>query len=197
MKRFISIFLALSLCSFFAFADDQADEYFDDYVYEQNGKGDQFIKFGLNGFFPLNFGQQLYTGGAIDIGYYRFINRKVALGGEATLSYNLSIGRDVLYTAPFVFGIMYQPEVGKIEFPLTVGAGFGFESWANMTYFPAPALKGSMGAFYRITDGFSLGAEGSLLCYPQWVFEKGIGYVKEKSYTGLFATVNFSVRFHF
>ena len=70
MKRLISFICAIFLCTFFVFAeDDQGDEYYDDFVYSQNGEGDQFIKFGINGFFPLNFNNQLFIGGAIDIGY--------------------------------------------------------------------------------------------------------------------------------
>lgn len=192
MKRFISILLAVLLCTTYVFADDsQGDEYYDDYVYEQNGKGDQFIRFGLNGLFPLNFDGHIYAGGAIDICYYRFIGKNIALGGEATLSYNVSLGMDILYMAPFTFGAMFQPEVGKFEFPLTLGIGMGFESWANMTYFPAPAIKASAGAFYRITEGFSVGANGSLLCLPQWTDKK------DESFTGLFATAAIAMRFHF
>lgn len=191
MKRFISILLALSIFTIYAFADSQGDEYYDDFVYEQNGPGDQFIKFALNGLFPLNFQGHLYTGGAINVGYYRFINNKLAIGGEGTLSYNVSLGIDVLYMAPFTFGVMYQPEIGKFEFPLTIGIGAGFESWANMMYFPAPAIKASAGVYYRITEGLSAGAEGGILCLPQWTKNK------DENFTGLFAGAALGIRFHF
>lgn len=192
MKRFISVVFALTLFTICAFAaTSQGDEYFDDYNYEQNDAGDQFIKFSLNGLFPLNFDGHLYTGGAINVGYYKFIGRKLAVGGEGTLSYNVSLGIDILYMAPFTFGVMYQPEIGKFEFPLTAGIGVGFESWANMMYFPAPTIKASAGAYYRITEGFSAGVEGTFLCLPQWT------KTKEENFTALFATAAIGIRFHF
>jgi len=191
MKRLFSIFLAICLCSICVFAAEQGDEYDDGYVYEQNGAGDQYIKFGINGMFPLNFGNQLSTGGAIDIGYYRFMSSKIAVGGEATLSYNISIGHEPLYMIPITFGAMFMPSVGNFEFPLTAGIGFGLQSWANMTYFPSLAAKASAGTFYRFTETFSLGAETAIMCIPQWVKDSS------KNYTGLFATLNITAKFHF
>lgn len=191
MKRLFSIFMAICLCSVFAFADEQGDEYDDGYVYEQNGAGDQFIKFGLNGFFPLNFKNQLYTGGSIDFGYYQFISNKIAIGGEVNLSYNTSIGHESIYQVPFTFGAMFMPSINKFEFPLTAGIGFGYQTWANMSYFPSLAAKASAGVFYRVSETFSIGTESAFLCIPEWVKDSS------KNYTGLFATLNVTAKFHF
>ena len=63
MKRFISTILLLLITSAAVFAQyDEGDVYEDDYVYEQNGAGDQFIKINLNVQIPLNFNGQLHTG---------------------------------------------------------------------------------------------------------------------------------------
>ena len=54
MKRFISIISAILLLSSAVFAEDDydgGDFYDDDYVYEQNGAGDQFLKIDISALF--------------------------------------------------------------------------------------------------------------------------------------------------
>ena len=89
MKRFISILSVILLFSAAVFADeyfDDDEEYDDGYVYEQNGTGDQFLKIDLGANFPLNFGSQLYVGGLVSIGYYKFLDQYFALGGDVLVA---------------------------------------------------------------------------------------------------------------
>ncbi len=198
MKRFFIILFTTLLISGFAFAqEDDGDEYDDGYVYEANGAGDQFLKFGLGGQAPLNFGGSvrkgngsLYWGGDIELGYYRFFNSWFGVGGEITLAYNLSVGNKILVMLPITGGVLLQPSIGKFEFPCFFNVGLAYETWQNMNYFPSFTAKASVGAFYRINESFSVGVSGSGLWIPQWFKDSS------KNRNGLFADINVTVRYH-
>ncbi len=192
MKRLLSIIsMLVILCSACIYADEQGDEYDDGYVYTQNGKGDRMFKFGLDGFAPLNFNNKLYFGGAVNLGFYQFLNTWLAIGGETTLSYNASIGNKVLITAPITFGVIAQPTAGKMEFPLGAGIGIGYETWQSMQYFPSLVARANAGAFYRINEAFSVGSEATFFWIPQWVADS------KQNYNGLFLSFSISARYHF
>lgn len=195
MKRILSILLTLLMFCGAVFADDQGDEYEDDYVYETNGSGDQFIKIGLGAIIPLNFvvdGQnKLYTGGNLELGYYRFLNKWLAVGGEISPSYNVSIGKKILVMLPFTFGAMFQPTYGNFEFPIYVTAGIGYETWQSEDYFPSLVAKFSAGAYYRINEICSVGLSTSLMWVPQWFSDPKLNK------NGLFENVLIGARYHF
>ena len=191
MKRFISILMILGLFTLSIFADDQGDEYDDGYIYEQNGAGDQFLKIDLFAIFPLNFDGQLYPGAGANLGYYRFISTNLALGGSAYISYNVTIGNKPLITVPVTFDVMYEPYIGKFEFPLSLGIGFGISTCQGLTYFPGLAVKATGGAFYRFTETWSAGLTASAYWLPQWFGDSS------HNVDGLFATAGLSVRYHF
>ena len=198
MKRFISILSAILLLSAVVFADDydEGDEYDDGFVYEQNGAGDQFLKVDLGANFPLNFESQLYVGGLVTVGYYRFLNQYFAVGGDVLISYNLSIGKKQLFEVPFTFGVMFQPYVGKFEFPLILDVGFATISCQSMTYFPALAAKFTGGAFYRINETWSFGITSNSYWVPQFFLldDETRGH---KTNHGFFTSACASVRYHF
>ena len=194
MKRFISIVSAILLLSAAVFADDyyeDDEEYDDGYVYEQNGAGDQFLKIDLAANFPLNFGEKLYPGMGASVGYYYFLTNNLALGGDAILGYNLSIGKKPLVTIPITFGAMYQPYIGKLEFPLMLNVGFATVTCQTMMYFPALSVKFSAGAYYRYSESWSFGLSTNTFWIPQWF--------KNSDYNdnGIFTTTGLTVRYHF
>ena len=194
MKRFISIVSAILLLSAAVFADDyyeDDEEYDDGYVYEQNGAGDQFLKIDLAANFPLNFGEKLYPGMGASVGYYYFLTNNLALGGDAILGYNLSIGKKPLVTIPITFGAMYQPYIGKFEFPLMLNVGFATVTCQTMMYFPALSVKFSAGAYYRYSESWSFGLSTNTFWIPQWF--------KNSDYNdnGIFTTAGLTVRYHF
>ena len=194
MKRFISILSAILLLSAAIFADDYYDdeeEYDDGYIYEQNGAGDQFLKIDLGANFPLNFGKQLHVGAAASVGYYYFLSNNFAVGGDAILGYNLSIGKKPIVTIPITFGAIYQPYVGKFEFPLMLNVGFATVTCQQMMYFPALSVKASAGAFYRWSESWSFGLSTHGYWIPLWYTNK------EYNDNGFFATADLSVRYHF
>ncbi len=202
MKRFISILSAILLLSAAVFADDWYDDdedYDDGLIYEQNGTGDQFIKIDLGANFPLNFGQQLYVGGLVSVGYYQFLNQYFAVGGDLLIGYNLSIGKKSLFAVPVTFGVMYQPYKGKFEFPLMLNIGFATVSCQSLTYFPAFSTKFTGGAFYRFSESWSVGITSTTYWIPQWFLIERIKH-KDRNYTvdnGVFTSAGLSVRYHF
>ena len=193
MKRFISALAVLCLCTTLIFSQEDDGDYYDDgYVYEQNGAGDRFLKINLMANFPLNFDGQLYVGGAVDVGYYQFLTSNLALGGDVLVGYNVTIGNKPLILAPITLGVLYQPTLGKFEFPLTAGIGVFTISLRGGTYFPGFAAKVSAGAFYRLTEMWSLGLYGTALWMPEWHAGNS-----EWNYDGFFATAGIGARYHF
>ena len=193
MKRFISILISLVLCTtaLFSQAYDEEEEYDDGYVYEQNGAGDQFLKIDVGAIFPLNFGDKLYPGIAASAGYYYFLTNTIAIGGDAILGYNMTIGKKPLVTIPITFGALYQPYIGKFEFPLMINLGFATVTCQQMMYFPALSVKASAGVFYRWSESWSLGVSAHGYWIPLWYKNK------EYNDNGLFSTVDLSIRYHF
>ncbi len=193
MKRFISlllIFLTLSVC---LFAQEEEEEIPEDdvYVYASNGAGDQFLKIKLGAIFPLNFKGQLKTGGMASIGYFKFLSENIALGGELGATYSISIGEKVLVMIPITFGAMYQPYIGKFEFPLYAEIGVANQTWQNIEIFPTMVTKLSAGAYYRITDSVSFGLSTDFYWVPQWFKDSS------KNFNGLFQTAELGLRYHF
>lgn len=204
MKRLISIVAALCLCTTFALADDDDGDFYDDgYVYEQNGAGDRFLKINLMADFPINFVKpdtkthQLYVGGAVDVGYYQFLTSQFAVGGEVLVGYNVTIGRESLVIAPITFGAMFQPVIGNFEFPITAGIGITTTSCYGETYFPGFAAKISAGAFYRLTEMWSLGLYGTAFWLPQWFVTHGDKNGEHTQLDKFFATAGIGARYHF
>lgn len=198
MKRILSLLLVLSIFAGTIFAQDanEPDIYEDDYEYLQNGPGDQFLKIELGAIFPLNFEGKLWPGVQATIGYYRFLNTWLALGGEISVSSEFSIGNKALFMVPITFGAMAQPTIGKFEFPFFLSMGIADHTWANMTYFPAFTLKAEAGAFYRFSESWSFGLTSFFMWTvetPGWKSSENNG----KDFHGLFQTASLAVRYHF
>ena len=167
--------LFLLVLPFLSFAEDS--EGHDDeppaigtYDYKANGGGDQFLKIAIMPNFPLNFGKQMQIGGAAEIGYYRFLNSWFALGGELMAGYNPTLGSNVFTFVPITFGAVFQPV-----------------AW------PGFALKAEAAAFYRFSDGWSIGLGSDFLYLPEWHTTTK----NAKSDYGLFLTAFVAVRYHF
>lgn len=198
MKKLAVLFCVLFLSAGFAFAqdadaylEDEYDEYDDGYVYENNGNGDQFLKIGLMPLFPLSFDDKLYVGGAAELGYYRFLNKYLALGGELSASFNVTIGGNALTMVPITFGVLYQPSIGQFEFPINLSVGIAYATAQNSGYFPGFAMNFETGAFYRFGEMWSFGLLGKFMWLPQWFADPS------KNADGLFAGAVLCARYHF
>lgn len=194
MKKIVALLCVLMLSAGFAFADEAPDEYDDGYVYGSNGSGDQFLKIGLLSLSPLNFlPGKLSTGAAAELGYYRFISSNFAVGGEASASFNITVGKNALTMIPFTMGVLYQPTFGKIEIPLTLGVGVSYQTVQNASYFPGPVINTEAGVFYRFNEMWSFGGEGKFMVMPQWWKEND----RIESKTKMFAGAVICARYHF
>ena len=192
MKRFFSLLLIFLTLSTFLFAQEEEETNEDEvYVYSPNGAGDQFLKISLGAAFPLNFKGQLGTGGKASLGYFRFLTETLAVGGELSASYNVSIGEKVLVMIPITFGAMFQPYIGRFEFPLYAEIGVANQTWQNLEIFPSFATKLSAGAYFRITDAVSVGLSTDFFWIPEWFRDSS------KNFNGLFETAEIGLRYHF
>lgn len=158
---------------------------------DQNGPGDQFLNIRLMPVFPLNFGDQLFIGGALNIGYNRFLTKYFAVGADLMFGYNPTIGSNLFTYIPVTIGITFQPYVWRFEFPMSINIGFVIQNYVQYNYFPGLILRGSAGAFYRMNENWSFGAECLFYWMPQWVGDPA----KDDHYLGIAASL--SARYHF
>ena len=158
----------------------------------QNGAGDQFIQLSAMPIFPFGFGDQLYVGGGLGLGYHRFITEHIAVGIDAMFGYNPTIGSNMFTFIPFSIGITYQPYIGHFEFPITLNVGAAVETYLQYNYFPGLFMKGDIGCFYRINENWSAGLQGSFIWLPQWIAKD-----PEKSKHYCAATAAVCARYHF
>ena len=86
---------------------------------------------------------------------------------------------------------MYQPYIGKFEFPMYAEIGFANQTWQNMEIFPTFVSRLSAGAYYRITDSISIGLSTDFLWIPQWFKDSS------KNFNGLFEKATIGLRYHF
>lgn len=192
MKKLLSVFMILLLCSVSVFADEeQGDEYDDGYVYTSNGAGDRLFRVELAGFFPIAFDNQVYVGGDVSVSFFRFVNSTFAIGGDITISNNFTIGNKPLILIPINFAVMYQPTINKLEFPIVLSVGTAIHTMASASYFPGLSVKGSVGAFYRLTESWSCGLTGSFYWLPEWFKDSS------KNDNACFASAGINIRFHF
>ena len=179
-------------------AMDSEDEYTDGDYYEdeeirltQNGAGDQFIALKLMPLIPLNFDKQLSVGGALSLGYHRFLTQFIAVGADVMFAYNTTIGSNLFTVIPLTVGITFQPYIWRFEFPITLNVGAALENYLQYNYFPGLILKGEAGCFYRMNENWSFGLECQLMYLPQWYSDSS----KNVYYLSITATVG--ARYHF
>lgn len=165
------------------FYDDEGDEYIDDddediyddgsdFVYQQNGPGDQYLNIRIMPNFPLNFDKKIKIGGQITVGYGRFITSWLAVGAEVAFGYNPTIGSNMFTYIPMTVGATFLPAIKKFEIPITVNVGMAIENYLSNTFFPAFILRGGAGLYYRINESWSAGIEGFFTYMPQWYSDK-------------------------
>lgn len=157
----------------------------------QNGAGDQFIQLELMPLFPLNFGKQLSVGGAIGLGYHRFLTKFIAVGVDVMFGYNTTIGSNLFTMIPLTAGITFQPFIKRFEFPITVNIGAALENYLQYNYFPGLVLKGDAGCFFRMNENWSFGLKCQFMYLPQWYKDSS----KNDYYLGIMASIG--ARYHF
>lgn len=193
MKRIAMLFFLIVFTGGIFFAQEQTEPVTDDspFVYRMNQKGDQFIKIGLMVNVPFKPGiPQLKVGGSGTLGYARFMNSYLAVGGDASFAYMTTIGENIFTFIPLMAKIMYQPTLNKFEFPLAFGIGGAFQNYGGSTYFGL-VIKPEVGVFYRYSADWSFGANAGLYVMPQWCKNP------EYNRTGLVMDIALTARYHF
>lgn len=198
MKRFLIIvaIVALTVPLFAQEQDIPESEPVTEFIYDMNGPGDQYIKLALMAFFPLNFSDQMYVGGAIQIGYHRFLTKWFAIGGDFMACYNATRGKNIFYALPLTVGMTFVPTIGKFEIPLSLNVGMAFESSQNNKYFPGLVLSADAGVFYRAMENWSFGIGTTFMYLPQWYSGNDVARYGNYDF-GLFITAAAMARYHF
>lgn len=168
------------------------------FEYEPIRKGDQFIRMGLGLGIPLfNLSSNeietttnLELGGTGIIGYSRFLNSKIALGGEIAFSFNSTLGDNLFFYLPITFKATYAFVFKRIHIPVSLGAGFAFQTYNTTNYF-GPIIKPEIGAYYQFSPDWSYGATVAWNIIPQY-YKNGDG-----NRTGNILDVALGVRYHF
>lgn len=211
MKRFAKVFLMAFMVAFvtvpqtiYAQTSDSQIEDDDEYdgegdFYEeeeirltQNGAGDQYIGLKLMPVFPLNFGKQLYVGGALSLGYHRFLSQYFAVGGDIMFGYNTTLGGNLFTFIPFTISATFQPYISHFEFPITLNVGAAVENYLQFNFFPGLFIKADAGCYYRLNENWSFGLECNFIYMPQWYSK---GETRYDYYAGLTAAA--AARYHF
>jgi len=142
--------------------------------YEPIRKGDQFIHVSLAPSFALfnigpngiNTDTRMNLGGTGALGYSRFINTKIALGGSIAFSFNPTRGGNLFFYLPITFTATYELVFNRIHVPLTVNAGVAFQTYNAMNYF-GPILKPEVAAYYQFSPEWSFGVQAAWNCIPE------------------------------
>lgn len=188
--------IAMATTIFAQEQDTPESEPITDFVYDMNGAGDQYIKLGIMANFPLNFGDQMYVGGAIQIGYYRYLNKWFAVGGDFMACYNSTKGKNIFYALPITAGVTFAPTIWRFEIPISLKVGMAFESSQNSKYFPGLVLGAELGVFYRAMENWSFGIGTNFMYLPQWYSGADAERYGRYDYA-LFLTAAAMARYHF
>ncbi len=154
------------------------DDVYGDYVYEPIRKGDQFIRVALGFEFPLfNVGPEgiisdtkLSTGGMGVLGYSRFINSRVSLGGELGFAFNSTLGDNMFLILPITFKTTYEFVYKDFRFPCSLSLGGVLHSYRSRNFF-GPIVKPEIGAYYQYSPEWSFGLATAWNVLPQWYDE--------------------------
>lgn len=208
MKRILPIVCMILLCAAPLIAEDTDNsdtpkqEQNIQYEYKMNQPGDQYIGVTLAGSFPLNFpdfgslfthNSQLVIGGVGTLGYHYFLTSNFAVGGDIGFGFNVTIGSHVFNYVPILATALFQPTVGKFEFPISLGIGVAPQTYISYHYFGL-AVKPAVAAYYRLTPSWSLGLEASYLFMPE--FAQLYNEDAHNIY-GQFLNIALTARYHF
>jgi hypothetical protein len=132
----------------------------------------------------------LKTGGEGMLGYLRFLNSFVAIGGSVGFDYHATIGGNIFYYIPVSLKALCQVTYQKFEFPVSLSVGGAWQSYTDRTYFGL-FIKPELAAYYRAFPNWSFGLLGGCMFIPQ-IYDNS-----KDNRTGVIANVGISARYHF
>jgi hypothetical protein len=202
MKRLI-ISMALALVTAAALgaqaeqpADAPKEKPKSNFEYEPIRKGDQNIGISIGPAFSLfNIGgdgadTNMEIGGIGSIRYNRYLNSRVALGGGIDFAFNPTLGENLYFYLPIVFGGTYTFVFDRIQVPLSLMGGFAFQTYNDRTYF-GPILKPSAEIWFQYSPEWSYGLSAAWSVIPQFYEDSS------NNRTGNFADIKAGFRYHF
>ena len=133
---------------------------------------------------------QLNIGGGVAIGYKHMISDLISVGGEASFSYNSTIGNNILYFIPLLAQVGIHPTFKNFEFAFTLGLGGAIENYLDRSYFGL-AVKPEVEVFYKMFTEWSLGLTAGLYVLPQWYRDSS------KNYTSLIPDIRIGAKYLF
>lgn len=166
-------------------------------------EGDQYFRISLDLTLPLNFpnittlfndSKKLAAGGSGFLGYHIFLTDTIAVGADIGFGFNATIGEHMFHYVPVMAAVTWQPSFKRFEFPLTLSAGFAWETYNGYSYFPGLVVKPSAGLLFRPLESWSFGAELSYLVMPQFAKLHGTG---DSNIVGQWLEVDISARYYF
>lgn len=202
MKRLI-ISMALALATIAALgaqteepADTPTDKPKANFEYEPIRKGDQFIGISVGPAFSLfNIGgdgadTNMKIGGNGSIRYGRYLNSHVSLGGGLDFAFHPTLGENLYFYLPMLFGGTYTFVFERIQIPLSLYGGFAFQTYNTRTYF-GPIVKPEASVWFQYSPEWSYGLSAAWSVIPQ------IYKDSSNNRTGNFAEIKAGFRYHF
>jgi hypothetical protein len=179
-------------------SDPEIDDW-EDFTYELYSRGDQTFSIALGVGFPIAFinnGEVIEhnivpaIGGTGDLNYLYYFGPRLFLGGDLSLLFLPTIGKNTVYITSLGGKIGTQFIIGKFEFPLALSLGTTFQTYLDLGYVGF-YMKAGASVFFRPIHDWSFGVMSNLSWYPQWTNEP------EKNVDGFFVDLSIIARYHF
>ena len=118
---------------------------------------------------PFFEGTHLKVGGYGSIRYQGFVNSSLALGGELGYYFNYDNSKELFTSVPFQAKLTYFPLQGTFEIPLSVGVGFGYNSYSggNKPSYFSSLFTAEVGFSWFFKENWGLTLSSGLQLYPE------------------------------
>lgn len=195
MKKLVFFVCIITICAGAVSAQSETDgvqnevqKPFAQSAHKVNQTGDKYVNINIDFEIPLV--KNMNFGGAGMIGFSVFLLDSFSVGGEIAFSFMSTIGENMFYYVPVMAKATYVFSLSRFEFPISLGAGFAFQSYTNRTYYGF-AFKPEIGAYFRYSPEWSFGVAAGCTLLPQ--FYKNSEYNK----LGTILDIAASVKYHF
>jgi len=197
---FLILFLGISvMLSAQEDSEPDIETDWDDYTVDLYTRGDQTISFALGVSFPIAFineGEEIDLkltppiGGTGALSYIYYLNSRFFTGGEVSLLFLPTIGKNTVFIVSFGARIGTQFILKRFEFPIYMALGATIQTYLDFGYF-GYYMKGGASSFFRLTHEWSIGLASNFCWFPQWTNEP------KKNVDGFFVDLSVIGRYHF
>lgn len=113
---------------------------------------------------------ELHWGGDFQLGFERFTNDRLSLGGSLGYNFNYCVNDNLLSEVPLQFNVSYYPVQGKVDIPITLGVGLTYERFGEDKSMLNPSISLTTGMDFYIWDDWGLGFRTGLWLVPEFNF---------------------------